>query len=151
MNEQSRRVYLAGPMSGYAAHNFPLFNSVAHKLRVMGYEVFNPAENVGGDTSLPRSFYMRIDIPALLNCDEVVLLPGWRRSRGANLETWLALDLGMPIYEYKEIAQTVSLHPLTDVDVTLLPFDQRYSPASDQLAYGVDDVLDAETARGDGQ
>jgi hypothetical protein len=113
-----------------------LFNTAAGRLRDQGYDVFNPAENVGGDTSRPRSFYMRIDIPALLNCDELVLLPGWRRSRGANLETWLALHLDMPVFEYRTVGDTVSLHPLQDSDPPTLPFDDHQTPVTEYPVEG---------------
>jgi len=109
-------------MSGYADHNFPLFNRVAHLLRGQGYEVFNPAKNKDGDTRQPRSFYMRLDIPALLESEAVVVLPGWESSRGASLEVWLALDLGMPIYECGQSDGTVELNPVETLEVGCLPF-----------------------------
>jgi hypothetical protein len=109
-------------MSGYAEHNFPLFNRVARLLRGQGYEVFNPAENKDGDTRQPRSFYMRLDIPALLESEAVVVLPGWEESRGASLEVWLALDLGMPIYQWEKLDGTAALTPIETLKVGGLPF-----------------------------
>ncbi len=122
MDQTVRRLYLAGPMSGYAEHNFPLFNRVARLLRGQCYEVFNPAENKDGDTRQPRSFYMWLDIPALLESECIVFLPGWERSRGANLEVWLAIDLGLPIYECEHTEGTVRLDQLDMLEVGCLPF-----------------------------
>ena len=99
MSDLPERLYLAGPMSGRPHSNFPLFNRVAGLLRARGHEVFNPAENKDGGVRRSRAYYMRLDIPALLDSQAVVLLPGWRASRGASLEVWIALDLDMPVYE----------------------------------------------------
>lgn len=38
------RIYLAGPMRGYAEFNFPAFHAAAARLREQGHTVFNPAE-----------------------------------------------------------------------------------------------------------
>lgn len=90
------KIYLAGPMSNLPDLNFPAFNAEAVRLRAMGYEVENPAE-----VQLPEgatwSDYMRADLPLLLKCDTVVLLPGWNHSRGARLEAHLARELGMHV------------------------------------------------------
>lgn len=45
--------------------------------------------------------YMREDIKALADCDAICLLPGWRKSRGANLECEIAKALDMTILEFK--------------------------------------------------
>lgn len=96
----SRRIYIAGPMSGLPDYNYPAFNAVAEKLRALGcYEVENPAENPApaSDSWLD---YMRLAIPQLMKCDEVVLLPGWAKSRGARIEHQLAVSLGLQVSEW---------------------------------------------------
>ena len=123
MTDVPKRLYLAGPMSGIARHNFPFFHEVARRLRGEGYEVFNPAENQDGGVAQPRSFYMRIDTPALMASEAVVLLlPGWQESRGASLEVWIALDLDLPVYEYKSGDGTPVLERVEGLDVARLPF-----------------------------
>lgn len=96
-----KRVYLSGPMSGIPDFNFPAFNDAAAKMRALGYEVFNPAENEGGRVDLPRSTYMRQDIQAVLNADLVAVLPGWQSSKGARLEVEIAREIGLAIYDYQ--------------------------------------------------
>jgi hypothetical protein len=108
-------------MSGITQFNFPLFNHVAGRLRARGYEVFNPAENPDRGTRQPRSYYMRLDIPALLAAEAVVLLPGWRESRGANLEVWIAADTGMPLYEYAAVDGEVLLEHVATPESFRLP------------------------------
>ena len=121
-------LYLAGPMSGYSQHNFPLFNRVAAQLRKQGFEVFNPAENFDGDVRRPRAYYMQLDIPALIASQAVVVLPGWRKSRGANLEVWLALDMGIPLYNCTPAEPSPILTPLADLRIGELPFQIQASP-----------------------
>jgi hypothetical protein len=89
------RVYISGPMTGLPEHNFPAFNAEAARLRAMGYEVANPAENPLCDS---WQQYMRQDIAQLVGCDWMLMLPGWQRSKGAGIEHRLALDLGLPVF-----------------------------------------------------
>lgn len=90
------RVYIAGPMTGVPEWNFPLFNSTARRLRDVGAHVENPAE-INPDTDMEWHEAMRANIPRLLTCDTLYLLPGWEKSRGATLEYSLATALGMTI------------------------------------------------------
>lgn len=121
MGDVPNRLYLAGPMSGFPQHNFPLFHRVAAHLRAHGHDVFNPAENKDGGSPQSRAFYMRLDIPALIASEAVVTLPGWQRSRGASLEVWLALDLGMPIYQCIDAHGSFTLEPMQELDLRTLP------------------------------
>jgi hypothetical protein len=43
---------------------------------------------------------LREDVAVLATCDAVVVLPGWRRSRGASIEVRVAKMLQIPIMEY---------------------------------------------------
>ncbi len=109
-------------MSGYPQHNFPLFNRVARLLREQSYGVFNPAENKDGGTLRSRAYYMRLDIPALLASEAVVALPGWQNSRGASLEVWIAIDLGMSIYHCRLTNNSIVLEPVERLNLACLPF-----------------------------
>ena len=42
---RANRVYVAGPMTGIAEHNFPAFNAAAASLRAAGWHVENPADH----------------------------------------------------------------------------------------------------------
>ena len=91
------KIYLSGKMTGEPEYNHPLFNRKAKELRALGFEVFNPAENDGGTTDKKRSFYLREDIRELLDCDTVMVLAGWRKSKGALLEVNIARELELQI------------------------------------------------------
>lgn len=90
------KIYLAGPMTGLPDFNYPAFNAAAEKLRALGHGVCNPAEN-----PVPpcRSWegYMRLALAQLVTCDCIVLLQGWQASRGAKVESDLALTLRMKV------------------------------------------------------
>ena len=40
---------------------------------------------------------MRTDLLALLSCDAIHMLPGWRESKGATVEHAVAVACGMPV------------------------------------------------------
>lgn len=97
--------YLAGPMAGYAEHNFPLFEAVATRLRGQGYDIRSPHEVDHGETpeqrgSKPYAEYLKKDFLLMLTCDGIILLPGWQQSRGATAELNLAVTTGMSIWHY---------------------------------------------------
>lgn len=93
--------YLAGPMSGLPDFNYPTFTTVAAELRTAGVDVVNPAELFDGDTGRDRAHYIREGIRALLGCDHIILLPGWRDSPGALTELAVAHELGMAVTEWQ--------------------------------------------------
>lgn len=92
----SKKIYIAGPMSGLPELNFPAFHAEATWLRAMGNEVVNPAE-INSDPTAKWEDCMRADIAQLVTCDRIHMLPGWTKSRGATLEHHIALSLGMEI------------------------------------------------------
>jgi hypothetical protein len=97
--ERTGRVYIAGPMTGYPDYNFPAFRRAAMVWRSEGWVVINPADAFDGDTSRPYADYMRKDIADLLTVEAVAFLPGWERSRGAQLEHSIATALGLTLYD----------------------------------------------------
>jgi hypothetical protein len=90
----SKRVYVAGPMTGIADLNYPEFNRASQYLRELGYHVENPAENTPPACGSWEG-YMRLAIAQLVTCDEIHMLRGWKGSKGARIEHNLAADLGL--------------------------------------------------------
>lgn len=91
-------VFVCGPMSGLPDFNYPAFNAAAAALRAIGHHVENPAANPV-PTCGTWEGYMRLSIAQLVTCDAILLLPGWQKSRGANIEAGLAHALGMQVIE----------------------------------------------------
>lgn len=103
------RIYLAGPMRGYVDNNFPAFHEAADRYRKVGFEVVSPAEmdlaidpdaaNVDLDTANRNfAFYMTRDLPAVLECDAIVLLEGWEDSVGALTEAYVAWNTRKDVF-----------------------------------------------------
>lgn len=108
-------VYLAGPMRGVPQFNFPSFAEARERLRSMGYEVLCPAERdevAGFDASgmkgsedleslgFDLAAAMKLCFQDILNCDAVVLLPGWQQSEGARAEALVGLLTGRDLFAY---------------------------------------------------
>ncbi len=48
---------------------------------------------------------MCVDIPQLIECDGVALLPGWKTSKGATIEHCIATALGKRVMECVDISE----------------------------------------------
>lgn len=117
----SYSVYLAGPMTNIPGFNFPLFFSATAWLRDRDWEVKSPAEKdleripwdqmqdvPGFDTgdlvaycahsTFTMSNAMEWDLPAIMNSNGIVLLPGWEKSTGARWERIVAEALARDIW-----------------------------------------------------
>ena len=142
-----RRVYIAGPMTGHADHNYPAFHAAAERFRAAGWEVANPAENFDGRTDLPRESYLRADVALLVDCDAIALLSGWEDSLGARMEYLIARAFGMEILDAETLrtmieapVPTVGLHRLrlaaADPSESILAEAQRITSTDRQKDYG---------------
>ena len=92
----SNKTYISGPISGMPDVNVKAFQEVADRLLVQGIECVNP-HCLRHDHDKSWSSYMRVDIKAMMDCDVIIMLPGWEKSKGAVIEHGLALDLGMTV------------------------------------------------------
>lgn len=94
-----RTIYVAGPMTGLPDFNYPAFNAAAAQLRAMGHTVLNPAENPVPACGTWQG-YMRMALAQLVQCECIVLLPGWAESKGALIERKLAQVLQMEVVHF---------------------------------------------------
>ncbi len=110
------RIYVAGPMTGLPDHNFPAFFEVAERLEAIGHTPINPADHDGAtlEEAIANQHslgdwtaYMKRDIPRLVACDAVYLMDGWKSSKGATLEHFIAEELGMPFFSSREMPPEV--------------------------------------------
>lgn len=111
--------YLCGPMTGRPHFNFPLFHAAARELRARGWEITSPAEldspeakkaaeeSLTGDASHYAANdswgdLLARDVKLIADgaIDAIICLPGWERSRGGKLETYVARLCGLPLLEY---------------------------------------------------
>jgi hypothetical protein len=121
------RLYLAGPMRGIPFTNFPAFHDAAHHLRGDGHEVWSPVEQdeklgLTPEMSAARSIgeCMATDLPEVCRAEAVAVLPGWRESEGARIETFVAKACGIPIVDA----------------LTLEPIEETCLEEAQRLVYG---------------
>ena len=110
------KYYIAGPMRGFKAFNFPAFFGAAEHLRAIGAEVFSPAERdlefykengidvmeqegtneelAAMDFDLREAFASDTEF-ICRKATHIYMLPGWSRSTGATAERALAIALGL--------------------------------------------------------
>lgn len=109
------RVYLAGPMTGYADYNRPAFTAAAEHVRAQGWVPVNPHDTdpthdgdcPSGDRhgGHPNACWYAASLAVLASCDAVLMLPGWEQSEGARLEHDEARRLGLPVRLLAEVAR----------------------------------------------
>jgi hypothetical protein len=91
------RVYISGPITGMPDQNRPAFDAAELAIASRGHVPVNPLRVAA---HLPPESdwyeYMRTDVRALLGCDAILLLEGWRDSRGARIEEFLSALLDIP-------------------------------------------------------
>ena len=86
------KVYLSGPVTGRDRHTTEHLFGIAEKaIRNMGLEPVNPIKLCA--EHMPWNEAMKVCIGALLDCNPIVLLPGWEESDGAQLELTIAKSL----------------------------------------------------------
>jgi hypothetical protein len=123
-------------MKGIPAFNFPAFFEAEARLQAAGWEVFSPArEDVErdsfdpvNDAAQPSEYYMARDLPAVISCDAIALLPGWRKSDGATKELAVAQWTG------KQVLDAETLEPLAPESI--LEEAQRLVYGDRQAQYG---------------
>ena len=93
-----KTIYISGNISGVdpklSKHNF---SQADEKLKKLGFKVVNPMTLDHNHDKSWESF-MREDIIALMKCDAIYMLNGWKESRCACVELYLAKGLGFDVY-----------------------------------------------------
>lgn len=138
--ERQQILYLSGPMTDYADYNFPAFWEAEEEARRLGYAVLSPARNAPFQNDLSdvarqqnpkgaNQYYLRLDLANVLRADCVWALAGWQSSRGANIEIFTALVVGIPVIEQPG-ARPVALPAHICLEAFLITTGER------QTAYG---------------
>ena len=89
-------LYIGGPMTGLPDHNKPAFWRMEKLLQQNAYNVLTPARYEGTHS---YEWYIAQDIKLLLDADGVVLLTGWKKSKGATLEERIAKMTGKKVFK----------------------------------------------------
>jgi len=100
-NPKYRKLYLSGPITGMPNLNIDEFQKYEDKFKSLNFEVINPHKLHTEEETKTFEWhnFMRRDIGAMTECDFIVVLKGWEKSKGANLEVYIARNLSMPIID----------------------------------------------------
>lgn len=113
-NPKYRRVYISGPITGIVNGNREKFEEYSQKFRNLNFEVVNPhnlfsKEEVdelnrqldAGEISKEEHWavFMKRDLPEMLKCSIIAVMPKWEGSKGCNVEVYVARNLYMPIID----------------------------------------------------
>ena len=92
-----KKIYISGKISGLPIDEAKA-KFAAHAIRVAqtGHIAVNPFD-IAPENGMPWEHYMKKDIAAMVECDEVHLLPCWQESKGAVIERDIALKLNIPV------------------------------------------------------
>ena len=107
---KDRNVYLSGPITGVKGYKYPFIfmEKVLHK--VSDGMVFNPATEIPSDSSYEaamstclQALSLRVrdgeDEPYYPMYEVMILLPGWVKSQGAQIENRVAEACGIEVFE----------------------------------------------------
>lgn len=93
-----KKIYIAGKVSGLQCHQVSMkFGTYQKKLMDEGHHPVVPLDLCMPGDDWPTA--MKKCIKAMLDCDEVHLLPDWTDSTGARLEALIARNLSMEVVE----------------------------------------------------
>lgn len=125
--------YICGPMRGYPKLNHDAFFEAEQELIKTGRKVINPARmdlELGLDphnSQMDAKFIeeaAKRDINAVFECDEIVALCNWEKSKGARAEVAVAQWLGKPIRIYPSLIK-VEKEDVCDVAKRLTSYDRQ--------------------------
>ncbi len=103
MELKQLKIYIAGKMNGIPEFNEPMFRRAQEMIEKQGNIGINPhVINQGLDHSTQKSLCMKNDIRELIECDAIMMLDGWRESKGAKLEFEISQYLGLEVAYYFE-------------------------------------------------
>ena len=100
------RIYLSGPMRSQPDMGRGAFAEAAAALRADGHDVYVPTEQPGAlqarDGDAVRRALADNLVWLCVQADAVVVLPGWRTSRGTKAEAASAKALAIPVHELED-------------------------------------------------
>lgn len=92
-----KKVYISLPISGHNLDDVKnRIQEASELLKAKGYIPVSPLE-IQPNLNAPYSELMGNDIKALLECDAIIFLDGWEKSKGCQLEHRAATLYNKPI------------------------------------------------------
>lgn len=99
------KIYISGPISGYADLNAPAFEAAEEVLKKQGLIPVNPLKindtDIHGKGLSPKEVWclcMKADVREMMGVDALYMLPNWVKSKGAIKEFLIAKTLKIPVF-----------------------------------------------------
>lgn len=119
---KGRNVYLSGPITGVKGYKYPFIFMEKVLSRVDDGMVFNPATEIPSDTSYEaamatclQALSLRVqdgeDEPYYPMYEVMILLPGWTKSKGAQIENRVAEACGIVVVDMSLDMAFVKIRP----------------------------------------
>ena len=90
------KIYISGKISGIENEAPELFAKAEKELQAKGFETVNPM-TLNHEHDKSWHSYMKEDVKALCECDEIFMLSNWTDSKGAIIEHTIAMYLGLKV------------------------------------------------------
>jgi hypothetical protein len=90
------KIYISGKISGIEDEAIELFAKAEKDLQAQGHDTINPM-TLNHEHDKSWHSYMKEDVKAMCDCDEIFMLSNWIDSTGATLEHLIANYLGLKI------------------------------------------------------
>lgn len=110
-------IYIAGPISGQPDLNCISFYKMQERLNAQGFDTRNPLDfcrDIESSNPSDPAYYKR-GLIVLTECTDIMLLNGWKYSKGAQLERQATSLFGIGIFESIEdlILKYAKLNPIS--------------------------------------
>lgn len=108
------KIYLSGPISGLTPSEYhENFEKAEEYIKANGHEPLSPLNvkackeescqkkpeyKESGEYLHSWECYLKYDLLAMLECEGIIMLPGWESSKGATLEHETAQKAGMMVF-----------------------------------------------------
>ena len=90
------KIYISGKISGIESEAAKLFEQAEKELKESGLNPVNPM-TLNHDHDKSWHSYMKEDVKALCDCDQIYMLSNWKDSKGAIIEHTIAMYLGIDV------------------------------------------------------
>jgi hypothetical protein len=111
-----KTIYISGKITGIEEEAFQLFQQIETVLFIKGYTPVNPMKLQHNNHDQSWHSYMKTDIKALCDCDEIFMLTNWVDSKGAIIEHTIAMFLGLKV-TYQQNHQVKTAVPTKTISV----------------------------------
>lgn len=121
------KVYLSGPMTGYQNFNREAFDAVATRVRDVKAVALSPVVHI--ETAKKNGYLeaLRADFVMICGCTHMLFLPDWEGSKGAVMEWTMAQWLQIPRFYLTEEMNAIRTHRngFPDPDMVKTGYEQK--------------------------